>query len=97
MDKQRLTDAEAKRLLERASELDAEQADSLDIAQVREIATEAGISSAAVDAALDENVLKQQSPVKQWRLARPIRVVSRVALVLAVGYVLFAIVARTFP
>lgn len=87
MEKQRLTDTEAKKLLERASELDAEQAHSLDVATVREIAAEAGISAAAVDAALRENAIEQQPAVKRWSPARRILyAVSTVLLILAIAY-----------
>ena len=47
-------DAEAKRIIARAAELDAEQGRQLDATALREIASEAGISPLAVDRALQE-------------------------------------------
>lgn len=94
MDRQRLTDTEARQLLERAAELDAEQAHSLDIATVREIAAEAGISPAAVDAALRENAERRPPAVARWSAKRRIRAVSRVLLVPAIAYVVIAFVQR---
>ena len=91
--KQRLTDAEARRLLERASELDAEQANTIDIATVREIATEAGISSTAVDAALREKEMGGR-PLDTSRNQRGLRVASRVAMTVAAAYVVLAIISR---
>ena len=94
MHEKRLTDVEAKKLLARASELDAEHAHSLDIATVREIAAEAGISPAAMDAALQESVDRQQPAIARSSSVRRLLVVSRVALVLGAVYVLFVVVAR---
>ena len=51
-------DAEAKRILERAAEIDAQR--PMDAKALREIAVEAGISPASVDQALEE---LQQAPV----------------------------------
>jgi hypothetical protein len=51
-------DAEAKRIIERAAEIDAEQGGQLDAPALREIAAEAGISPLAVDRALQEHEAK---------------------------------------
>jgi DNA-binding transcriptional regulator YhcF (GntR family) len=48
-------DAEAKRILERAAQIDAEQGRQLDAPALREIAAEAGISPLAVERALQEH------------------------------------------
>lgn len=50
----RLPAAEADRLLERASQIDATREVSVPVAQLRAVATEAGISPEAFDAALSE-------------------------------------------
>ncbi len=47
-------DEEAKRIIRRAAEIDAERGHGLDVPTLREIAAEAGISARAVDQALDE-------------------------------------------
>ena len=54
-------DAEAKRILERAAAIDAEDQRRLDANALREIATQAGISLAAVDKALAEHVGDRRS------------------------------------
>ena len=51
-------DAEAKRIIKRAAEIDAEQGRGLDAPALREIAAEAGISPLAVDRALQEHEAK---------------------------------------
>jgi DNA-binding transcriptional regulator YhcF (GntR family) len=45
----------AKRIIERAAQIDAEQGRQLDAPALRQIAAEAGISPAAVDRALEEH------------------------------------------
>lgn len=45
----------AKRIIERAAQIDAEQGRQLDALALRQIAAEAGISPAAVDRALEEH------------------------------------------
>lgn len=109
MDEQRLTDTQAKKVLERASELDAQQTHSLDIATVRAIASEAGISPAAVDAALMEQVTEQATEQATERATaqptavaggnakRRLRAVARVVLGVALAYLLLSIVMRLFP
>ena len=47
-------DEEAKRIIERAAEIDARDRQSLDASALREIASQAGISPSAVDRALEE-------------------------------------------
>ena len=53
-DAERLPEAEARRLLQRASELEAARGAELSIAELRDAAREAGITSGAFDQALAE-------------------------------------------
>ena len=62
-------DAEAKRIIKRAAEIDAEQGGRLDAPALREIAAEAGISPLAVDRALQEHEAKTP-----WRKRHPMLV-----------------------
>lgn len=48
-------DAEAKRIIQRAAEIDAERGRELDAAALREIASEAGISPLALEQAIREH------------------------------------------
>src|SRR5688500_7461467 len=54
MDDRRLTETAAKRLLTRAIELDAHRGDAFSIAQLRDIAAEAGVSPSAFERAVTE-------------------------------------------
>ena len=94
MDPQRLTDAEAKRLLARASELDAERASSLDVDTVRAIAAEAGISPTAVEAALQESAMTKPPPDARSPGRSVLATTTRVVIVLGVVYVLVYVVLR---
>ena len=58
-------EAEAKRIIDRAAELDAQRGQPLNVAALRDIATEAGISPAAVDQALQEH--GRQAPALKTR------------------------------
>jgi hypothetical protein len=49
-------DAEARRIIQRAAEIDAQRSQSLDAKALHEIAEEAGISPAAVDQAIRERL-----------------------------------------
>ena len=49
-------DAEAKRIIARAAEIDMQQRQSLDVNTLRDIAAEAGISPASIDKALEEHL-----------------------------------------
>ena len=92
LDQLRLSDAAARRLLARASELDVAHGRMVTISNLREAAIEAGISTQAFDAALRE--LQQQSAAQsvaaaaQARAAGPrwrhARTASRVAVAVAV-------------
>ena len=54
-DRQGYGDAEAKRIMERAAEIDAENEQRLNLAALRQIAAEAGISPLAIDQAIQEH------------------------------------------
>ena len=94
MDRQRLTDAEAKKLLERASELDAEHVNSLDLATVRDIASEAGISPAALEAALREKAAEPVATIPAPVSARGIFTPSRIALAFVVAFLVLVFLRR---
>jgi hypothetical protein len=93
----RFRDAEAKRILDRAAEIDAQERQHLDANALREIAAEAGISPASVDRALAEHhraLAEQHTPpppsLGARLMRRPVLVISLLA---AAAYVL----ARLFP
>jgi hypothetical protein len=86
-------DAEAKRIIKRAAEIDAEQGRGLDALALREIAAEAGISSTAVDRALEEHESAAVASPVPW-LQRHRTVVTTVAIVAGL-LVLFAITRIT--
>ena len=83
-------DAEAKRILERAAELDA-QDKRLDATALREIAAEAGISPTSVDRALEE-LAAPPAPArrKPWLLRHP-------GLVIGGGLLVLFWLMRLFP
>jgi len=85
-------DAEAKRIIKRAAEIDAQQGRQLDAPALREIATEAGISPLAVDRALQEHEATSLAP-PPWRKRYPI-IVTLAAIVAALA--LYALL-RIFP
>jgi len=77
-------DAEAKRIIQRAAEIDAERGRQLDAPALREIAAEAGISPLAVDRALQEHestALTQGSWVKRHRITITIAIVAALLFV----------------
>lgn len=86
-------DAEAKRIIERAAEIEAEQGQRLDAPALREIAAEAGISSHAVDRALQEhddralqeNDSKAQAPVSWVQRNRTKLIVTGVGAILFIA------------
>ena len=59
-------DADAKRIIERAAQIDVEQGRQLDAPALREIAAEAGISSSAVDRALQEHESTSLTKEGSW-------------------------------
>lgn len=90
-----LPDAVASRLLTRASELDAMHADSLNVADLRAAASEAGISEAAFEAALGELRRTGSAPLSDVRSRR--RAGPRFAAALIVGATLVAVSMFAFP
>lgn len=90
-------DAEAKRILERAAEIDAQH--PMDAKALREIAMEAGISPAALEKALEEHAappaVVQSRPTFVQRLWQW-RVLVLFALLFAVFF-LMRTVERTVP
>jgi hypothetical protein len=85
-------DAEAKRIIQRAAEIDAEQGRQLDAPALREIAAEAGISPLAVDRALQEH--ESRAPARGPWLKRHPALLTIAAVVAALF--LFALL-RAFP
>ena len=87
-------DADAKRIIQRAAEIDAEQGRQLDGPALREIAAEAGISPLAVDRALQEHestALTRVSWVKRHRTA------IAIALTLAALMLFYFVSRRAVP
>jgi hypothetical protein len=82
-------DAEAKRIIERAAEIDAEQGRRLDAPALREIAAEAGISPLAVDRAFQEYE-STPAPTRVPWLKRHRALLSIAAIVLGLLLYFFA-------
>jgi hypothetical protein len=82
-------DAEAKRILERAAEIDADAQKTLDAAALRAIANEAGISTAAVDAALAEHLRPRPTVAA--------RLMQRRGLLIGAALLAALILSRLFP
>jgi hypothetical protein len=80
-------DAEAKRIIERAAEIDAKQGHQLDAPALREIAAEAGISRLAFDQALQEH---ESTPIARvsWLKRHP-ALVAIAAIVAALLFIVF--------
>jgi hypothetical protein len=90
-------DAEAKRIIARAAEIDAEQGRQLDAPALREIAAEAGISSLAVDRALREHESTALAPVS-WLKRHRTMIITIVVIVVALMLIMFTrLVAPPFP
>jgi hypothetical protein len=86
-------DADAKRIIARAVEIDAEQGRELDAPTLRAIAAEAGISPLAVDRALQEHEMAlTQPPPTSW-LRRHRTMITTSVIVLALLF--FMLVSRT--
>jgi hypothetical protein len=62
-DRQDYGDDEAKRIMERAAEIDAENGQRLNLTALRQIAAEAGISPLAIDQAIQEHQAAPSPPV----------------------------------
>ena len=88
-------DAEAKRIIERAAEIDREQGERLDARALLEIGTEAGISPSAVERAIEEH--ESASLAKDpWLKRHRGSIITTV--IIAVVFVVFAILrSPLFP
>ena len=85
-------EAEAKRILGRAAEIDAHN--SMDANALRQIALEAGISPAAVDKAVEEHL---QAPAPQGPSARFKRLSIFLLVAVILGVYLFMRMAVVIP
>lgn len=86
-------DAEAKRIIERAAEIDAEHGRRLDAPALREIAAEAGISPLAVDRALQEH---ESTPLARVPWLQRHRTMLLTIAAIVVALLIFALM-RTVP
>ena len=94
MTEQRFSEAETKKLLDRATELDAERGSSLDPAAIRQIALEAGISPAAIDAAVAEHLEGRHQPTKPRTALSRVALIGRVAAYVTLGWIVLLILGR---
>jgi len=86
-------DAEAKRIIERAAVIDAEQGRQLDARALREIAVQAGISAFAVDRALQEH---ESTTLKRVPFLRRHRTMLTIGVMVA-ALVIYALARMVFP
>jgi hypothetical protein len=84
----RFADDAARQLLARAIELDAKRSSEMSVAQLRDVATEAGISRSSFDAALSE--MQHPAPPVPGRTPRQRRRLLLALTLMAVGALLFA-------
>jgi hypothetical protein len=83
-------ESEAKHIMARAAALDAQRGERLDAATLRAIATEAGISPAAIDEAIRERLTPPAPKMRSW-LPR------YAATFIILGLLGAAVVSRLFP
>ncbi len=83
-------EADTKHIMARASALDAQRSERLDAAALRAIATEAGISPAAVDQAIRERLQPPVPGLRSW----PAR---HVGVLILLGLVAAVFLIRLFP
>jgi hypothetical protein len=95
-DSVRLNEDAARRLLQRATELDASLASESSVAELREAARGAGISDEAFQRALDEVRAEAKTPVRQRGTFAPRRFVLISAILLLMG-IAALVVARLNP
>jgi hypothetical protein len=86
-------DAEAKRIMDRAAEIDVEEARRLDAPALREIAAQAGISPLAVDRALHEHESGRPAQLPWLKRHRALLIV----ILVVVAFVLYAFARRIAP
>jgi len=84
-------DAETRRIIQRAAELDAEGVSATDPRRLREIAEEAGISAAAIDQALREHEASEAPASRKTERSPGKRLVT--AIVAAIVAALIAALA----
>ena len=85
-------DAEAKRIIERATEIEREQGQRLDARALREIGTEAGISPSAIERSIEEH--ESAAPVKEpWLKRRRGTIITWV--IVATVVLVYAFLRRT--
>jgi len=84
-------DAEARRIIQRAAEIDAQRSQSLDAKALHEIAAEAGISPAAVDQAIQEHLAPATPapPRRAWASVRR-------GLLISAGIIVALMLVRAF-
>jgi hypothetical protein len=87
---QSFDEVDAKRIMERAAALDAQRGSRLDAAALRAIASEAGISPAAVDQAIRERLQPSAPSVRSW----PAR---HAGLLILLGLAGAVVISRLFP
>ena len=92
-DRQGYDDAEAKRIMERAAEIDAENGQRLNLTALRQIAAEAGISPLAIDQAIQEHDTAP-SPPAPWLKRYPTWLLIAASVA---GLLLYAFVRRVVP
>lgn len=92
-DRQGYGDAEAKRIMERAAEIDAEHAQRLNPTALRQIAAEAGISPLAIDQAIQEHHAAPSPPVP-WLKRHPAWLLIAASVA---GLLLYAFMRRLVP
>jgi hypothetical protein len=87
-------DAEAKQIIERATEIEREQGQRLDARALREIGTEAGISPSAVERAIEEH--ESAAPPKEPWLKRH-RAAIITAVIIAAVVVVYSLLRQAGP
>ena len=90
-------DAEAKRIIRRAAEIDAERGQELDVVALREIASEAGISPLAVDKALEEREVARLAAATRLPWFKRHRTLLTFVAILTVLFFVFAVARTVVP
>ncbi|MGQ0642756.1 MAG: hypothetical protein ACT4P6_18585 [Gemmatimonadaceae bacterium] len=82
-------ETEAKRIIERAAEIDAERVHRVNVPALREIAAEAGISALAIDRAIQEHE-SASVQVPSWKRYRTLLITAAIVA----GLLLYAFLRR---
>lgn len=96
-DAQRLPEEAARRLLARASELEAARGAELSVAELREAAREAGIAPSAFEQALAELRARDSAPAAVRARPGLQRLLRFLPVALIVLFVLYVFLRRAFP